>query len=53
MNCPSCGTEVPLDTNTAANTPEPEPEERRFCIFCGKQIALVARFCSRCGERQV
>lgn len=33
--------------------PEAEQPERRFCIFCGKQVPLVARFCSRCGERQL
>lgn len=41
---------VAAATVTAA---EPEPDERRFCIFCGKQIPLVARFCPKCGERQL
>lgn len=67
--CPKCGErQLSLTENTAASgaasessppsaanptAEESEPEERRFCIFCGKQIPTVARFCSKCGERQL
>ena len=28
-----------------------QPKERKFCKFCGKEIALAAMFCPKCGKK--
>ena len=28
-------------------------QKKKFCVFCGDQIPLVAKFCSGCGQRQI
>jgi len=30
--------------------PPPPPEAKRFCPYCGVQVAASARFCSACGK---
>lgn len=30
----------------------PESNETKFCIHCGANLPLVAKFCSSCGEKQ-
>lgn len=54
-SAPGAASESPVSSAaaSAATGSESEPDERRFCIFCGKQIPTVARFCPKCGERQL
>lgn len=52
-SAPEAPIPAPPASAAAVTASEPDSDERRFCIFCGKQIPLVARFCPKCGERQL
>ena len=45
----STGRLQPVEDLLGRETSDPK---NKFCISCGRQLAIIAKFCSHCGEKQ-
>ncbi len=53
MKCPSCGAELPGESNFCPSCGNPRPRQQGalFCPGCGQQTSAGQGFCTSCGTK--